>query len=668
MTQVAGGALAERVLMLMPTALDSERTAFLLREENVPSACCKDIAELCRELRAGAGAVLVTDESIAMDGAGQLAEALCEQPPWSAVPLLVIAREGFRQHPARAAGDAFSRAIVVERPVRTRTLCSIVLSALRSRRDQYRIRDALLLREQQAAELLARDEKLRFALLAGGLGAWDLDLGSRELDCSEACKAHFGRTAHEAFSYLDFEETIDPLDKQRVLAAIERSIETGCDYDVEYRVVWPSGDVRWVMVRGRAAYEGGKPRRMLGVSLDITERKRMHEALLQSESELARQAEELRVAGRRKDEFLATLAHELRNPLAPIRTGLDLLLHTPGTSAVAHTLGVMQRQVGHMVRLIDDLLDVSRITRGKLELKRAHVTLNSVLEAAVEASQPLIQSRRHTLRVSVPESDLSLDADLTRMAQVVGNLINNAANYTQPGGMIELSARQEDDHALIEVRDNGIGIPSERLDEVFEMFSQVNRTLERSQGGLGIGLALVRSLVEMHGGSVSASSPGPGLGSVFAVRLPLAAAESESKRGLVRMRTARHRTRKRILVVDDNEDAADLLGMTLEQGGYEVKAAYAGAAALSLVEGWIPDIAILDIGLPNMDGYELARRMRQGSRGSPLALIALTGWGTQEDKRKATQAGFDLHLTKPVDAQVLQDALVQLEMGLASSA
>jgi signal transduction histidine kinase/CheY-like chemotaxis protein len=658
--------LASRVLVLMPTLRDSQRTQLLLQEASVPSLICSDLAELCRELRAGAGAALLTEEALAQDAGGQLAAILQAQPAWSSLPVLVLAREA-GDRPARAKAELLESLILVERPVRTRTLISVVHSALRARRHQYQIRDAILLRERQAAELMGQKERLRFALYAGGLGSWELELASLELSCSDLCKANFGRSPDDPFSYDDLQSSIHALDRARVDAAVERSISTGADYDEEYRIVWPNGEAHWVMARGRAIFdEHGKALRMVGVSLDVTDRRRMHEALHESRSELARQAEELRRANQRKDEFLATLAHELRNPLAPIRTGMELLAQSPEDTARERTLGVMRRQVSHMVRLIDDLLDVSRITRGKLELKRERISLSSVIGSAIEASRPLIERKQHTLSVNVSDGSLAFDADLTRIAQVIGNLLNNASNYTPAGGRIELSAEREGDWAVIRVRGNGVGIPPDRLEDVFEMFSQVNRALERSQGGLGIGLALVRSLVEMHGGNVWAESPGPDQGSTFTVRLPLAAAAVAEVPSSVSASPAPEQAR-RILIVDDNEDAADLLTLSLVQAGYVTETAYDGPSALACVETFRPQIVILDIGLPGMSGYDVARALRQDARFAALALIALTGWGTPGDKQKALEAGFDLHLTKPVDARGLNGALAQLESKAAAA-
>jgi CheY-like chemotaxis protein/two-component sensor histidine kinase len=309
-----------------------------------------------------------------------------------------------------------------------------------------------------------------------------------------------------------------------------------------------------------------------------------------------------------------------------------------------------------MVRLIDDLLDVSRITSGKLELKRERISLASVLDAAIEASMPNVQRAGHTLRTNLTSEPLFLDADHTRVAQVISNLLNNATKYTPPGGMIELAAHQSDGLVIITITDNGLGIPPDRLEDVFDMFSQVNRRLDRSQGGLGIGLALVRTLVQMHGGSVQAHSAGPDQGSTFTVRLPLAA-NVDPPRARAAAQSLPIPPGRRILVVDDNDDAAELLSLMLENAGYETAIAHDGQAAIAAAEQLAPDFVILDIGLPGMNGYQVAEQLRKSARLAKTGLIALTGWGTPEDRRKALAAGFDVHLTKPVAPADLRDAM-----------
>lgn len=509
---------SSRVLVLMPTRRDAERTYQLLEEAGIVCSMCTDVADICRELRLGAGAVLLTDDAILSDTGGQLAEAVRAQAPWATVPLIVVAREGNSQQLEQDVAVELGSVIVVERPVRMRPLLSLTLSVLRA-----------------------------------------------------------------------------------------------------------------------------------------------HAALRRSQLALAEQAEQLKSADRRKDEFLATLAHELRNPLAPIRTGLDLLGKSRDAQSRERALQIMDRQLKHMVRLIDDLLDVSRITQGRLELKRARIELGTVLDAAIEASRPHIERNQHQLVVNIDNPALCLDADLTRMAQVVSNLLHNASKYTPTRGVIEISTSQQGAFAVVEVTDNGIGIPEAQLSEVFEMFSQVNRTMERSQGGLGIGLALVRKLVEMHGGSVEARSGGPGHGSTFTLRLPIADATQYSEEVAPRQAQALQSLKRRVLVVDDNEDAADMLALMLQQAEYDTSLANDGPSALAAVEAFAPDVVILDIGLPGMSGYDVARALRRKQGKEHLELIALTGWGSREDKQNALDAGFDVHLTKPVEADLLYRALAELE-------
>ncbi len=365
----------------------------------------------------------------------------------------------------------------------------------------------------------------------------------------------------------------------------------------------------------------------------------------------------LQDSDRRKDEFLAMLAHELRNPLAPIRNAVQIFrgkgLPIP---ELQWATDVVDRQVHQMTRLVDDLLDVSRITRGKIELRKERVELATVVSSAVDTSRPLIDKWGHKLTITIPPTAIHLDADATRLAQVLANLLNNAAKYTDHGGRISLSAEQHDHHVLIRVTDTGIGIAPEMLPRIFELFTQVDRTLERSEGGLGIGLTLVQRLVEMHGGTVEAHSDGRGKGSEFVVRLPLAA-EVPGQRSAKEGADTTAPPTCRILVVDDNRDSADSLGMLLRMMGNNVHTAYDGLEAVGAAAAFRPDVVLLDIGLPKLNGYEAARQIRQQSGGANIVLIALTGWGQEEDRRRTREAGFDHHLTKPLDLAVLQKIL-----------
>jgi CheY-like chemotaxis protein len=383
---------------------------------------------------------------------------------------------------------------------------------------------------------------------------------------------------------------------------------------------------------------------------DATEERAARQALIQSR-------DALREADRRKDVFLATLSHELRNPLAPIRTATRVL-ETPNLTQqeLERSRSIISRQVRHMAALLDDLLDISRITRGALTLKAEAVDLHGVLEAAIETAQPAISAKRHVLQVEWPQQVIRLVADPVRLTQVVANLLTNAAKYTKPGGQITLAAVQEADKVRIYVRDNGIGIAADMLPKVFEMFSQIDAGQAHSEGGIGIGLALVKGFVELHGGSVEAQSTGLDGGSEFIVTLP-----GREIGGSVEARTAggpradaANRPRRRVLIADDNRDGAEIMAMLLDQFGYEVQLAFSGPDAVAAAAKYRPHVAILDIGMPGMNGYQVAQRIRAEPWGTSILLIAVTGWGQDEDKRKAHEAGFNQHLIKPVDPDTLE--------------
>jgi signal transduction histidine kinase len=377
------------------------------------------------------------------------------------------------------------------------------------------------------------------------------------------------------------------------------------------------------------------------------------EALRQAEEALRTRERQLYTADRRKDEFLAMLAHELRNPMAPIRNASELLARMiPADPEMQAPVGIVKRQITHLSRLVDDLLDVSRITQGRIELQRRPIELAEVITQAMESVEPLMRERRHRVFVSTSYEPLYVNGDGARLVQCLSNILTNSAKYTDSGGEIRIEERAESGWAVVSITDNGVGIPPELLPQIFDLFVQSDRSLDRSLGGLGIGLSVVQRLVEMHGGFVSASSPGPGGGAKFEVRLPLVAAPEAS----VAAEPAEPVRAMRILVVDDNADAADSLTLLLRLDGHETESVYTPAAALERARTFEPEVILLDIGLPGMDGYEVARRIR--SHGSRARLVALTGYGQSEDVRRAREAGFDEHLVKPADPQVLRQKLV----------
>jgi signal transduction histidine kinase/CheY-like chemotaxis protein len=510
----------ERVLVLAPTARDARLSQTILLEAGVTSAHCASLDDLCRELEAGSGAAILTEESLRRGGLSQLVESLGRQPAWSDFPFLVLTGEGASSELALRTLETLGNVTLLERPVRVPALVSAVRAALRARRRQYEIRDHL------------RDAK--------------------------------------------------------------RTNDT------------------------------------------------------------------LREADRRKDEFLAILAHELRNPLAPLRNSLESMRLAPeDVEAVTVAREIMERQVDQMVRLIDDLLDVSRVSRGKIKLGRETLELKSLVEGALEVCRPAIEAAGHRVVVDLPQQPVRIEGDRTRLVQVLCNLLSNATKYTKPGGHIVLDARSEGSDAVISVSDDGIGIPEAMLARVFDIFTQVDRSIERAQGGLGIGLTLVKRLVELHGGSVQALSDGEGLGSRFVVRLPRVLKVSALPAQPGSQARARRVRPHRILVADDNRDAADSLANWLRLDGHEVRVAYDGKDAVALAGSFKPELALLDIGMPLMNGYDAAHAIRDQEARRDMLIVALTGWGQPDDRRRSQAAGFDHHFVKPIDPSALARILAE---------
>ncbi|HEX5047571.1 MAG TPA: PAS domain S-box protein [Gammaproteobacteria bacterium] len=450
-----------------------------------------------------------------------------------------------------------------------------------------------------------------------------------------------------------------PEDRERIRDELFPSVLATGHGEAEVRFRhFKTGAAIWMSYKLVALADGaGRPMAIGTVSQDVTERKRLEDSLRALAADLSE-------ADARKDEFLATLAHELRGPLAPLSNVLEVWKRTDDPATLVRARATMERQLGQMVRLVEDLLDLNRITHNRLELRRRRVALADLVHQAVEASRPLADSLGHELQVDLPREPVWLSADPARLAQVFGNLLHNACKYMDPGGMVSLTAERQGSEVVVAVRDTGIGIPGDQLEKIFEMFMQAEAEPEKSRGGLGIGLTLVKRLVRMHDGTIEAHSAGAGRGSTFVVRLPVLDAPAgdapePATRSTAAVRPARGR---RVLIVDDNTDSAESLAMLLRLQGNETFTAHDGVEALEAVDERRPDVVLLDIGLPKLNGHDVARRIRERPWGKDIALVAVTGWGQEEDRRKSREAGFDAHLVKPVDRDALAELLHSLDV------
>ena len=498
---------------------------------------------------------------------------------------------------------------------------------------------------EEAAQISTKQWQVTFDAINDGVVLLDRD--GRAVQVNSAMEGMLGKSwndlsGQEIHDFL----SIPPVSED---SPFLRMLETGQREAVELNL----GD-QWLRVTVDPIRDaGGDVKGGLCIASDITDRRRL-------EMELRRQAEDLAAADRRKDEFLAMLAHELRNPLAPIANALEAIrLARSNAAATEEALNIARRQIEHMARLLDDLLDVSRFTRGKIHLRKVPVELTTILRQAVETCRPLIEASGHELPTSFPAEPVWLDGDPTRLAQIVANLLNNAAKYTDRGGRIVLAADREGDEAVVRVRDNGIGLSAEMLPRVFDLFAQEDRSLDRAQGGLGIGLTLVRSLIQLHDGNVSVESRGPGQGSEFIVRLPASsrAHSTPDRNEYAYSRKSLGTDSLRILVVDDSQDSARSLARVLKLWGYEVHVVHDGPAAIEAASAESFDVILLDIGLPGIDGYQVAERLRDQFGSARPVLLALTGYGQAEDLARSQSVGFDDHLVKPVNLDKLREML-----------
>jgi PAS domain S-box-containing protein len=536
---------------------------------------------------------------------------------------------------------------------------SISLLSQRLRQAQQRV-------EEHAREIFNQREWLRVTLGSIGDGVIATDTAGRIAFLNSVAQALTGWTQQEAAGQPmeDVFRIVNEKTRAIVENPVRKVLQTEKVVGLANHTVLIARNGQERPIDDSAAPIRNDDDKTLGVVLvfrDVTERRRL-------ENEIRQRMQELAEADQRKNQFLAMLGHELRNPLAPARNALCLLRQVnPEDPKFEWSRDVLDRQVQQMTRLVDDLLDVSRISTGKIRLQKTCVEMHDVLEKAVEISRPLIEERRQELTESWPAEPVWLEADPTRLAQVISNLLNNAAKYTQEGGHIWLTATREEDQIVIQVRDNGIGIAAQMLPHVFDLFAQADCSLERSQGGLGLGLTLVRKLVELHAGTIRASSPGPGQGSSFEVQLPVLDRTPAQAPKPNRPKLAIPETVRRVLVVDDNRDAAETLALLLRSSGQEVRLAYDGLSALKAADGFQPEVVLLDIGLPGMNGYEVARELRRLPGLGQALLIAVTGYGMEADRRCALEAGFDRHIVKPVDPDRLLALVTSRSLGTGSN-
>jgi PAS domain S-box-containing protein len=511
--------------------------------------------------------------------------------------------------------------------------------------------------EARLAEIAIRESEQRFRSLVSVITdvSWSTDAEGCIVRPQHAWEAYTGQSFEEYRGY-GWADALHEDDR----ASIEQGVREACRTRTPHRGtgrLWNAAtqSYRWCEARATPILEeDGSVREWVRACTDVQERKEAEQAAME--------------ASRRKDEFLAVLAHELRNPLAPIRHGLELLGTGPAEPAKQNRIvEMMLRQVGHLVRLVDDLLEVSRFTRGRIELRKEVVDVVAVVHNAVETTTPAIEAGEHQLRLELPRERVLVNADPVRLAQVVGNLLGNAAKFTDPAGTITVRVESVGDHAVISVRDTGVGISAEMLPRVFDAFTQIDRTVDRAQGGLGIGLGLVDGLVRLHGGTVEARSEGLGRGSEFVVTLPLVTGLSLASPSRPQPANATDRTpdeyERPIVIIDDNRDAADTLAMLIEQKGRSVHTAYDGSAGLDEIRRQRPVVAFVDLGMPGIDGYAVANEVRSDPQLHDVKLIALTGWGSEADRRRSQMAGFDHHLVKPVDSSTLETVLQAFARG-----
>ena len=656
--------LERRILVLPPTSRDAVAIEKLFDGSLIACTVCRSIPDLAAAIDVGVGALVLSEESL-IAGDGVLAERISRQPVWSDLPVIILSRSGVESESLAHIVNSLGNVTVLERPVRISTFLSIIRTALRARERQYQVRNYLV--EREAAELALRQSREQQELVVRGanVGVWYCPLPFGALNWDATVKSHFHLPPDADVTIDLFFERLHPEDRVPVQAAIERSIASGEPYSIDYRTVSPCGHhLKWIRAIGRAFYNGnGAPSRFDGITIDVTDRKLAEverERLLEAERAARGEVER---ASRMKDEFLATLSHELRNPLNAILGWAQVLNSGELPAAdVAEGIEVIERNARSQAQIIEDLLDMSRIISGKIRLDVQRIDLATVVRNSIETIKPAADAKGIRLRSVLDPFASPVSGDPNRLQQVFWNLLSNAVKFTPRDGVIQILLERVNSHLEVSVIDSGEGIDPEFLPHVFDRFRQADATTTRRHGGLGLGLAIVRQLVELHGGSVRAKSPGPGGGSTFVVALPLTVIHPDPESVVHR----RHPTTAtvptsaeacveiaglKVVVVDDEPDARGLLQRLLEDCDAEVVVAATANEAIDLVKRHRPDVLVSDIGMPGEDGYSLIRRLRQlaADEGGATPAVALTAYARADDRINVVLAGFQHHLSKPVE-------------------
>jgi signal transduction histidine kinase/CheY-like chemotaxis protein len=660
----------QRVLLVVPTARDEEITRSLLAKAGVTCVVCENLNQLVKELRIGAGAILLTEEATTAAGIGEFLRMLDKQPPWSDLPVVMMMRQSGQSPDATNALRSLRNVTLLERPAPTRSVVSAVQAAIRGRERQYQIRDQF--ESIRKGEVRARQlqQQLEIAVDASELGTFHCDMPLDKIFCNVRGKAHLWLPP-EAEPDLDlFYSILHPDDRERTHEAIEACVYGGKVYDTEYRTVSPQGKIRWVRATGRTDHKDEKPVSFDGTTQDVTERKCLEEErkeLLDMERAARFEVER---TSRIKDEFLATLSHELRTPLNAILGWTQLLKEDKGDlEMLTEAIGVIERNVRVQSQLVEDLLDMSRIISDNLRLDLQRVEVPELIDAAMEEVKPVAETKGVKLEKLIDPLAGSVSVDPGRLDQVLWNLLTNAIKFTPKGGNVRVLTKVMPSHVKISVTDTGEGIAFDFMPHLFERFSQADSSAKRKRRGLGLGLSIVKNLVEMHGGTVRASSPGEGQGATFTIQLPLLVPKSGEteeyppalRRSVSGFSVRRKRPNLRgvkVLVVEDEPDARELVRRCLVECEAVLAVAASVDEAQKLLLTFHPDVIVSDIGMPEKDGYDFIRDVRK--RGLMAPAVALSAYAQAEDRIRTTQAGFQTHLAKPVEPAELLAAVASV--------